>query len=333
MFKRIFILFILILISLITIGQDPQFSQFYSNSLYLAPSFSGITGLNRVSLNYRNQWPRIPKGFITYSLSLDRHFDKFNSGLGVLIFSDQAGSGQLSTTHIGLMYSYDFRLFNRLHIRPGMQFAYVERDINFEDLLWNDQISASGNAPVSGEVMPLEKVGDIDFTVSAMAYSEHFWIGMNVDHLLRPNQSLYDHEQEEGNMGLVPVKYAVFGGVKIITRQELLRPVPTSVQLAFIYKQQDQFRQLDIGAYWNREPIVLGLWYRGIPLYKEVFNRDALTLLTGYKINNLNIGYSYDFTISRLITSTGGSHEISLSILFKTKKIKKRRKMVPCVEF
>ncbi|NJK87805.1 MAG: type IX secretion system membrane protein PorP/SprF [Bacteroidales bacterium] len=41
------------------IAQDPQFSQFYSTYLYLAPSFAGLTENNRFSLNYRNQWPEI----------------------------------------------------------------------------------------------------------------------------------------------------------------------------------------------------------------------------------------------------------------------------------
>jgi len=68
-------------------------------------------------------------------------------------------------------------------------------------------------------------------------------------------------------------------------------------------------------------------------LYKEVFNRDAFTVLAGIKTRNMNIGYSYDFTISRLITSTGGSHEVSISYTFKTKPIKRKPREVPCPEF
>ena len=78
---------------------------------------------------------------------------------------------------------------------------------------------------------------------------------------------------------------------------------------------------------------MVGLWYRGIPLYKEVFNRDAFTLLVGIKSRNMNIGYSYDFTISRLIANTGGSHEVSISYVFKTKPIKHKPRAVPCPEF
>ena len=214
-----------------------------------------------------------------------------------------------------------------------MSFFYTERAVNFKDLLWNDQISATGNAPASAEVVPMNHVGDIDFSTSALTYSDKLWVGFAIDHILEPNQSLYFHDEADDNPARVPIKYSIFGGTKFIKNENLLRPIPTTFQLAFLYKAQKQYRQLDIGAYWYRSPIVLGFWYRGIPLYKEIFNRDAITVLVGYKIKHINIGYSYDFTLSRLITRTGGSHEVSLAYVFKTKKFKRKPKMVPCPEF
>jgi type IX secretion system PorP/SprF family membrane protein len=314
-------------------SQDPQFSQFYSNYLYLAPSFAGLTDKNRIAFNYRNQWPEIKYGYQTYSVSFDKYVEKFNSGVGVLLYQDVAGSGRLRTTSLGIQYSYDFSITESWHARPGLHFNYTERGIDFERLLWNDQISASGNAPVSAELEPMEKAGDIDFSTSVLTYSDQFWLGACMDHLLKPNQSLYYYEEEEGNPGKVPIKYSFFGGIKFIRNEHLLRPIPTSIQLAFLYKQQQQFRQLDLGVYWYHSPLVVGIWYRGIPMYKEVFNRDALTILVGIKTRNLNIGYSYDFTISRLITNTGGSHEVSISYTFKTKPIKHKPRAVPCPEF
>ncbi len=323
----------LLLTGISTYGQDPQFSQFYANYLYLAPSFTGLTENNRLAMNYRNQWPEIPNGFVTYTVSFDKYFEKFRSGLGLMVMNDEAGTGKLRSTNIGISYSFDFKITASWHIRPGMSFLFTQRAINFEDLLWNDQISASGNAESSSELNPMNKVGDIDFSTSALAYSDRFWFGFTIDHLLHPNQSFYFYEEDKNNPSLVPIKYSFFGGTKFIKNESLLRPIPTTFQIAYLLKAQKQYRQLDIGVYWYRSPIVLGFWYRGIPLYKEVFNRDAFTLLAGYKLNNLSIGYSYDFTMSKLISRTGGSHEISLSYYFKTKKFKRKPKMVPCPEF
>lgn len=314
-------------------AQDPHFSQFYSNYLYLAPSFAGLTDKNRIAFNYRNQWPEIKYGYQTYSCSFDKFIEKFKSGIGILIFQDVAGSGKLRTTSLGIQYSFDFNITKTWHMRPGLHFNYTERGIDFERLLWNDQISASGNAPVSAELVPMEKVGDIDVSTSLLTYSDKFWAGVSVDHLLKPNQSFYFYEEEDGNQAKVPIKYTFFGGVKFVRPEHLLRPVPTNIQLAFLYRQQEQFRQLDLGVYWYHNPLVAGIWYRGIPMYKEVFNRDAMTLLLGIKTKNMNIGYSYDFTISKLVGNTGGAHEVSISYTFKTKPIKHKIKALPCPEF
>lgn len=314
-------------------GQDPQFSQFYSNYLYLAPSFSGLTEMNRMAFNYRNQWPEIKKGYQTFSASFDKYLEKFHSGVGVLLLQDVAGTGNLRTTNIGIQYSFDFKATPALHLRPGLHFNYTQRKIDFDRLLWNDQISATGNASTTAEPVAMEKSADIDFSFSVMGYTDRFWFGTGVDHLLRPTQSFYFYDDETGNPARVPVKYSFFGGVKFIKNEHLLRPIPTSIQIAFLYRQQDKFRQLDAGVYWYRSPLVLGCWYRGIPFYKEVFNRDAFTLLAGFKAGHVSIGYSYDFSISKLITSTGGSHEVSVSYTFRTKPIQHKPRAVPCPEF
>lgn len=332
--NRWIIILILLSASIMCIGQDAHFSMFYSNSLYLAPSFAGSTGKNRFTANYRNQWPEANQGFVSYSFSYDHHFEKLNSGLGILLFNDVAGTGNLSTTNFGILYSYDFSINRRFHIRPGMHLKYTQRGIDFNRLVWGDQMSAVGNAPGTAEPISYKNSGDIDFSASVLSYAEKFWAGLSVDHLLRPNQSLYYNEYEEGNLAKLPVKYQLFGGSKHIVNQRLLRPTPTIIHLAFLYQQQGDFSQLDLGFYYYYSPIVLGLWYRGIPIIKQNKKSDSVILLVGLKTKKFNFGYSYDFTVSKLVTSTGGSHELALSYSFsKPSKKRKIKKMVPCPEF
>ncbi|NJM15579.1 MAG: PorP/SprF family type IX secretion system membrane protein [Bacteroidales bacterium] len=109
-------------------GQDPQFTQFYSNPLYLAPSFAGAIDGSRISLNARNQW--VGKGlgapFKTISFSFDHYFSSFNSGVGLLVMRDVAGDGNLGVLNVGLQYSYNFKIFNTMHVRPGMYLLYTQ---------------------------------------------------------------------------------------------------------------------------------------------------------------------------------------------------------------
>jgi type IX secretion system PorP/SprF family membrane protein len=316
-----------IISSVYSSAQDPQFTQFYANKLYLASSFAGAIQQDRVSLTYRNQWPSLPGTFVTYAFSYDHFFSNFNSGFGLLFIRDLAGSGKLSTTNIGLQYSYDIKINNTWHVRPGVHFIYTQTGLDFDKLLWNDQISVGGTTTTIEQRPGLETKGDVDFSTSALAYSPKIWLGYTLDHLLSPNNSLY------GNDFKVPMKVSIFGGGQVIRKGRLLSPIDESLSIAFLFKTQDKISQLDLGLYWFKSPLMLGVWYRGIPVINNEKVGDAIAFLAGYKVEGFSIGYSYDFTISRLLSSTGGAHEISLIYEFKTSRAKKKRHMIPCPEF
>ena len=56
-------------------AQDPEFTQFYANQLYLNPAFAGSARCPRLSLNWRDQWPAISGNFVTYSAAYDQHVE------------------------------------------------------------------------------------------------------------------------------------------------------------------------------------------------------------------------------------------------------------------
>ena len=80
-------------------AQDPEFTQFYANPLYLNPAFAGTAIGPRFCINYRNQWPGVSGTFVTYAASYDEHFDGIGGGIGGQIWKDRAGDGRLSTTN------------------------------------------------------------------------------------------------------------------------------------------------------------------------------------------------------------------------------------------
>src|SRR6185295_17434324 len=77
MLKRVVIPFALVVTAGLgdLLAQDPEFTQFYANPLYLNPAFAGTARCPRICLNYRNQWPGISGTYVTYSASYDQHFD------------------------------------------------------------------------------------------------------------------------------------------------------------------------------------------------------------------------------------------------------------------
>lgn len=309
-------------------GQDPTFSQFYANPLYLSPSFAGATEEYRFSINYRNQWPSVPGVFHTYSIGFDKAMPNFNSGIGVLATYDVAGSGDLSTTNIGLLYSYDFNINQDWHIRPGVSFKFNYLGLNIYKLVFNSQITGGGTTP-SITPPPFDNVADVDFSTSALLYNDAIWAGITVDHLFTPKQSFYG---DEANL---PVKVNVFGGVRLLGHRRLRTKLIEALSIATNFQTQGKFTQTDIGLYYYKNPLIFGIWYRGIP-FMTTQAGDAIIGLVGIKTDHMHIGYSYDFTISNLITSSGGAHEISIVYEFTSVAVsssRRRIRAIPCPEF
>ena len=60
------------------LAQDPAFTQFYANPMYLNPAMAGSANCPRISLNHRNQWPNLRGSFITNSISIDKNVEALN---------------------------------------------------------------------------------------------------------------------------------------------------------------------------------------------------------------------------------------------------------------
>ncbi|MGB0883010.1 MAG: PorP/SprF family type IX secretion system membrane protein, partial [Vicingaceae bacterium] len=206
---------------------------------------------------------------------------------------------------------------------------------DFNKLVFNDQISRGGSAATSDDI-GLNTARYADFTTGLLVYSEAFWAGIAFNHINEPNQSLGDGDSP------LYMKFSAHGGYKFNLSETGGRRVLNSTYLNVVghYKSQQKYDQLDLGVYYTRDPLVFGLWYRGIPLLKShenKLNNDAVAIVLGYKLSdyNLNIGYSYDVTISRLAANSAGSHEVSIvyELASKKKKRKRRKFFVPCAKF
>ncbi|MDN5214360.1 type IX secretion system membrane protein PorP/SprF [Fulvivirgaceae bacterium BMA12] len=323
-------------------AQDPQFSQFYAAPLYLNPAFTGATGQARVGLNYRNQWPSIPASFVTSAAYFDYYLDQYNSGVGLLISTDREGLAGLRSTSLSLNYAYQLRINEFLTVRPGLSAGYVIRDIDFARLTFGDQfdpISGEVIAPVTSEPINLNNVGYLDLGAGVLIFTENFWVGFAASHLTTPDQSFTGTTES-----LLARKYSVHAGYKIklpkvsYTKGQIPTRRERSITPTVQYKTQGQFDQLDVGTYVTLEPVIFGLTYRGLPVktLNGFPNNEAIIFLVGMTYNGLNVGYSFDYTISDLGISSGGAHEISVSYTFgldDKRKPPKNVRQIPCPKF
>jgi len=318
-------------------AQDPHLTQFYAAPTFLNPAFAGANACSRFSTNYRNQWPGISNGFVTYVTSFDHSIPTLNSGIGLLFVNDKAGTGELRTTSFSGQYSYEVMLTRKWAARMGVEGSYNIHDINIYKLVFGDQISR-GNAPTSVETLPRNKTSYMDFASGLLLYSYNMWYGFSVHHLNQPNQSL------DAGTSILPMEFSFHGGIKIpvgSSRGTKKLNYKESISPAINIERQNKYNQMDIGLYYTYSVLMIGAWYRGIPLeksYQQNINNDAFAILVGLTTGRFKTGYSYDLTVSRLVSATGGAHEVSLSYqLCDFKKLKKKKKrpglLIPCPKF
>jgi type IX secretion system PorP/SprF family membrane protein len=307
-------------------AQDTHFSQFYSNPLYLAPSFAGSSHSTRFVGAFRDQWPKIPGTFINYSFSVDHYLPKLRSGFALYVNSDNAGSGKLVTNNISFSYSYNIKLTRKLFLQPGLAAYYFMRNVNVSVRSFTDAFFLNKYVGPTSEIIPNSKVKHADFAISSLLYTYNYWLGFNVDHLMSLSPVL------RSDIKYTDMRLSVFGGVKIPVIHKTRNRNKEYIHAAFNYRLQSSIHQLDVGAYYNRHPYMIGLWYRGFPAINEYPTSSALVYLFGMKYKDYIFSYSFDMSLGNLISQTGGGHEITITYFVVQSNRQKKYKAIPCPE-
>lgn len=318
-------------------AQDPQFTQFYANPLYLNPAFAGSARCPRVNINYRNQWPALKETYITSSAGFDQHFDALNGGVGLLFLNDRAGEGTITTTNISAMYAYQLNVNRKFSMRFGLQGTYVQKRLDFTKLTFGDMIDPRyGFVYPTQEIRPNESRSFMDFSAGVIGYTSKFYGGFAVHHLTEPDEAFI----VRGTSPL-PRKYTVHAGAMLPVgdtygssfRGRLNKDEGTYVSPNILFQQQASFNQLNVGMYVLHSPIIGGLWYRGNFGGDNFLSSDSFIALIGLQRGIFKFGYSYDVTVSALSNATGGSHELSLGFQFECRPKKKRFRAINCPSF
>lgn len=293
------------------LAQDPEFTQFYANPLYLNPALAGNRICPRVNISYRAQWPGVYGTYSTVGASIDRLAYKVKGGVGLMVMNDQAAKGTLNTTGIGLIYAPVVPLGKKMSVTTAIQVGYWQKAVNWNKLTFGDMIdNRDGFIYNTAEVPGVQRVGNFDLAAGMVFNSDHFYAGVAVHHILEPNESLL------GNVSLLPRKYTFHaGGIIPLTKGRYEDESYISPNI--LYQAQGDFRQLNLGLYAKKGSIVGGIWYRG---------NDSFIVLLGVEAGKFRIGYSYDVTVSKLTNASAGAHEVTLGYQFSCKApVKKYR--------
>jgi type IX secretion system PorP/SprF family membrane protein len=305
-------------------GQDPSFSQFFSSPLNVNPALTAnIDGKWRFITNLRNQWVGPSSPYSTGTASFDaRVFENkipegSTIGLGGMMMYDKAMQGALKSTYFSLNVSYNITLAEenstqRLGI--GIGGIYGSKRVDFSKLDFGEQFTGYGfdkNLPTAEIALSNMKPyisASVGILYSNTTDNSNFDIGLAGFHLTKPEQSVLDDPNQ-----YLPARYVAHANFDTYLSDQLV------LNANSIYQRQGTTDYFSIGSglgyFLTDDPegviLNLGMWY---------WLRNAVIPYLGFTYQNIQLGLSYDITVSNLSRAAEKPKSFELSLIIRPNK-------------
>lgn len=316
--------------SLISIGQEGQFSQYFASSSVLNPAFTGTIPNLSFNSNYKRGGSPSSDSFLelmqvtfTYPFKKTTSKDHQIGGAGLTFFQERRGfEGIYTSKKILLTGAYAFRL-SRLTNKTivfGLQGGIVQHTIDGTRLTWASQFNQyiGYDDTKIGEQLGANPVlyPTFNFGVIYSAFDNEnryirdrsLLLGLSVDNLNRPIVSIDGLEGAKKSL-----LFKAFASSKIgLAPRWFIHPS------AYVLYSQGS-RQINTGLYLSTlvsSPksntavnLQFGSWYRF---------EDSIIVLAGFEIDNLKLGFSFDlntqsFDINNQLGANLPTYEVSLT--------------------
>ena len=320
-------------------AQDPHFSQYYNNPLYLNPAMAGLDDDIYFGLNYRSQWKSLDLPFEIAQLSMvyplmERGSQfKHRGGLGFTAYREKAGENNnftINSVTVTAAYNLYLKGDGSQMITVGLQGGIINKRIEFNNLRWGSQynsfvgfdanITPSLDLDNEATTFPVIHAGAVwyfDPARKRFRSGLSGFVGVAVSNINQPDESVLGNPDNDSPL---PRLYKVHGGLNF----SLSRNFMVSPNLLFM--SQHQSSQLNAGLYFTYQvatrpnqklKLQLGTWYR---------LEDAFILSFGLLSKNLGLAVSYDFNTSTLRGFTNGQGALEASISYRISKGKGLRR-------
>ncbi len=316
-------------------AQDIHFTQFYFSPLTLSPANTGnFDGSLRFSNNHRRQWGSIGGvPFLTTSVGVDVPFRiaKSKFAAGALVFNDKTGLANLVTNKAFFSLAYIKKIHNS-YFHISAQAGYTTREFDVMKLTFPDQYDdATGDFNTempNNESNINNKLEYVDFN-GGIAWShkgKKFFpqLGVSMFHINEPSESFI----KDGKNNLSKRIVGHFMSKYLLSDKHYITP-------SALYMFQLQASELVFGTNYGinvaenkfkAKSVFAGLYFRnGIDR-----NFDAGSVVAGIEFNQLNLGASYDFNISKLHNATKYLGGFEFSLIYIIKETRLNKITIPC---
>ncbi|MEL6632117.1 MAG: type IX secretion system membrane protein PorP/SprF [Bacteroidota bacterium] len=315
--KRILSLIFILCLAIGAFGQQRSlYSQYMLNPFSFNPAYAGIEDAVPIHLSLRQQWIGIREAPVTQMVTADSYLG-LNTAIGGSFFNEVTGP----TRRTGLTFGGAYHMYlGRYGRKSGRRYnaryrASKERrevlSFGLSGMLYQQQlgrnqlITEEPDDPALLQGTYNQLLPDVNFGIF-YNYRELWYLGFSILHLAQPSPYLTESR---------PVRtfYLTAGGNFPIADEVYLQPSFLLQSIAPFWSFQGGNLpaytlpfQVDIGTrVMFRDVFWFGASYR---------HQDAAVAMVGVRQGKLDIGYSYDYTVSALAPFSNGSHEISVTL-------------------
>mgnify|MGYP003895668703 CR=1 FL=1 len=128
---RVYIIFALILPTLLNSQQLPQFTQYMFNTIAINPAYAGVKGKMNISFLNRNQWVGVNGAPVTQTLAVHSGIPGSKVGVGLSLIHDKLGYENNTFIYADFSYTIDFERDYKLSfgIKAGMNKYGLENEL------------------------------------------------------------------------------------------------------------------------------------------------------------------------------------------------------------
>lgn len=303
--KVLFVCAVTLLSNHLTAQQDPQFTNYIFNGLFLNPATAGIDGKTQLSAFYRTQYVGYNGTFdaggapVSQVLSASIPIKMLGGGIGLNVVNDQIGGGNINR-ELQLAYAYHLPVGgSRLSI--GVSGGLHNKIANSENYRPRDP---GDPAIPTGSVSQMQP----NFNAGLYFYNPAFTLGLSTKHINEPTFGLNTPSATNtlarsyyltGSF-LIGVSYTLDVTPMFIIKSDLTTVSPEAGVLVTYANK-----------YW------FGTNYRW---------DDAVSALAGgtFLNNSLRIGYAFDYVYSGVEAKSLTSHEVFMSYALPAPKAGKK---------
>lgn len=277
--------------------QDPVYTQYMNNLMSVNPAYTAVRGVGSFSGLFRNQWVNLDGAPKSTSLSFSMPLDSLDMGLGIDFLYDY--TVPLTTTGLFLNYSYKVKVAQNSTLSLGLKAGVNYLDARLTQLdryhLDDEYILGYGDF----------KRWMFNAGVGIFWFNEKFYVGFSIPRLIE-NRYVKDKVMV-GTVSLEKQHYFFQGAYMVdFSPKVSFKPGLTTIMTAGAPLTADfDFSFLFYQKVW------FGMMYR---------ISDAVGAYTQFQYKNMKIGFSYDYSHTRIREFQGGTFEIMLRYEFKTKE-------------